>query len=483
MQQDVALQHLPDRARKRESPCRAQTGVGAPLIAGRATVLQRDLLFRRALAGGDALAAIVAVTVAADVGGGGLLLSGGAIVAVLAVLVNKLSGLYDRDELLLNKTTLDEAPALFQVATLVTLLTWLLEVEVTREPFGRPQVLILLVAMFVGSMAARAAARMLAHRLVEPERCLVVGAPRAARALTERLGELNADLVGELDLDLSGDRELALQLLREAVIDRDVHRVILAPESADSQDMLDSIRMVKSVGVKVSVLPRLLEVIGSSVVFDDLGGLTVLGVRRFGLSRSSAAVKRALDVAVAAGGLLAVLPFVLAAALAVRLDSRGPVFFRQIRVGRNGERFEMLKFRTMVDGADAMKAELGHLNEAGGGLFKIADDPRITRVGRALRKTSLDEMPQLLNVLRGDMSLVGPRPLVVDEDSKVVGMDRRRLHLTPGMTGQWQILGSARVPLQEMVKIDYLYAANWSFWTDLKIMVRTVPCMLRRQGQ
>ena len=221
----------------------------------------------------------------------------------------------------------------------------------------------------------------------------------------------------------------------------------------------------------------------SSVVFDDLGGLTVLGVRRFGLSRSSAAVKRALDVAVAAGGLLAVLPFVLAAALAVRLDSRGPVFFRQIRVGRNGERFEMLKFRTMVDGADAMKAELGHLNEAGGGLFKIADDPRITRVGRALRKTSLDEMPQLLNVLRGDMSLVGPRPLVVDEDSKVVGMDRRRLHLTPGMTGQWQILGSARVPLQEMVKIDYLYAANWSFWTDLKIMVRTVPCMLRRQGQ
>ncbi len=128
-----------------------------------------------------------------------------------------------------------------------------------------------------------------------------------------------------------------------------------------------------------------------------------------------------------------------------------------------------------------MKAQLRQHNEASG-LFKIADDPRVTRVGRILRSTSLDELPQLINVLRGEMSLVGPRPLVVEEDSKVEGWHRRRLHLTPGMTGHWQILGSARIPLHEMVKIDYLYVANWSFWGDVKILLRTVPYMLRRGG-
>ena len=211
--------------------------------------------------------------------------------------------------------------------------------------------------------------------------------------------------------------------------------------------MLNLVRTLKAVGVRVSVLPRLLEVVGSSVEFDDLHGVTVMGVRRFELTRSSAAVKRAFDLIGASLGLLVVSPLLAVIAVAIKLDSRGPVFFRQLRVGQHGERFYMLKFRTMVPDAEALKDGLRDRNEAQEGLFKIADDPRVTSVGRFLRKSALDELPQLFNILRGEMSLVGPRPLVIEEDQRVEGWHRRRLELMPGMTGHWQILGPARVPL------------------------------------
>jgi lipopolysaccharide/colanic/teichoic acid biosynthesis glycosyltransferase len=168
-------------------------------------------------------------------------------------------------------------------------------------------------------------------------------------------------------------------------------------------------------------------------------------------------------------------------AVLVKLDSPGPVLFRQIRMGRDGEPFQILKFRSMVDGADAQKADLRSSNEQVG-LFKIAADPRITRVGSFLRKTALDELPQLWNVLVGDMSLVGPRPLVEEEDATVVGWFRHRLHLQPGMTGQWQVLGGSRIPLEDMIRIDYLYVVNWSLWGDIKLLLQTIPYVLGRQG-
>jgi exopolysaccharide biosynthesis polyprenyl glycosylphosphotransferase len=268
--------------------------------------------------------------------------------------------------------------------------------------------------------------------------------------------------------------ELARQL--------DVHRVIVIPGEAHGDTLVDAISRAKASGVKVSILPRLFEVVGSSVEFDDIDGVTVLGVRRFGLGRSSAAVKRTMDLVGAAGGLVVLAPLLAIVAVGIKLDSRGPVFYKQLRIGRNGRPFKMVKFRSMVENADALKLELADQNAAGGGLFKVVDDPRITRVGRIIRKFSIDELPQLFNVLHGEMSLVGPRPLVPDEDDRVDGRFRRRLRLVPGMTGPWQVLGPTRVPLTEMVGIDYLYGANWSLWIDIKILLRTAGHVLRRKG-
>lgn len=179
--------------------------------------------------------------------------------------------------------------------------------------------------------------------------------------------------------------------------------------------------------------------------------------------------------------LILLAPLLTAIAVAIRLDSPGPSLFRQRRVGHDGQVFEIVKFRTMVTDAEQRKDELLAQNETEG-LFKITDDPRVTRVGRWLRRTSIDELPQLLNVIHGEMSLVGPRPLVLDEDLQVQGWHRRRLHLKPGMTGPWQILASGRIPLYEMVKIDYLYPINWSLWNDIKILARTVPYVLSRRN-
>jgi exopolysaccharide biosynthesis polyprenyl glycosylphosphotransferase len=476
---------VPTPRRRLRHPLRVREAATISDAPSRRNVGDRDRRYRHLLALGDAGAALSALVIAVTLLGRDALTPALLLAVPLVLVASKVMGLYDRDELVLRKSTLDEAPALFQLSTLYTLVAVLLgPALVDGQGLGRDQMLGLWASFLVSSLLARFLARDVARRSAPAERCLMVGEGEAAEPIARKLAEghgLKAELVGQVPLDGGGDHGRSMTEVADAIQRHDVHRVILAPRLTDTDSMLDVIRLVKSLGVKVSLLPRVFEVVGSSVEFDDLNGVTVLGVRRFGLSRSSRALKRVVDLVGASLGLLAVGPVMALIALAIRLESRGPVLFRQTRVGRDGERFRICKFRTMVDGADAMKATLAARNEAHG-LFKIADDPRITRVGRILRKTSLDELPQLFNVLRGEMSLVGPRPLVVDEDQKVQGWHRRRLHLTPGMTGPWQILGSSRIPLHEMVKIDYLYVANWSFWTDAKIVLRTVPYMLSQRG-
>jgi lipopolysaccharide/colanic/teichoic acid biosynthesis glycosyltransferase len=198
--------------------------------------------------------------------------------------------------------------------------------------------------------------------------------------------------------------------------------------------------------------------------------------------RFARGLKRTIDLIGAILLLIVLAPLWIPIALLIRTDSPGPILFRQRRIGRDGEAFSMLKFRTMVDGADAHKPTLLHLNEAGDGLFKINQDPRVTRVGRWLRATSLDELPQLLHVVAGRMSLVGPRPLVPEEDARIIGAQRRRLQMRPGMTGVWQVAGASAIPIHEMVVLDSGYINDWSLWLDVKLIAQTGGHVIRRKG-
>ncbi|MEJ7826413.1 MAG: exopolysaccharide biosynthesis polyprenyl glycosylphosphotransferase [Solirubrobacteraceae bacterium] len=449
-------------------------------------IRSREALFRRSLAVADVLAAAVALFVCVNVLGSDSLRPIALLALPLIVIAGKAHGLYDRDELVVNKTTMDQVPALFQCATLYALLVVLAQSQFIDGALSPLQVLGLWATLLLAAVLTRRIARLLARRLSSVERCLFVGSDESYERLRSKLPEDDgrAALVGRMSIDpLCADQitDGGTTSLHRHLADLRVHRVIIEPSEELPQATLDFVREAKATGVRVSLLPRILEVVGSTIEVDDLNGLTLLGLRRFGLSRSSKVIKRSFDATGAALGLIALSPFLLLIALLIKLDSRGPVIFRQMRVGRDGRPFEMWKFRTMSDGADRLKDGLRVGAGPAVGLFKIADDPRVTRVGRWLRRSSLDELAQLVNVLRGEMSLVGPRPLVADEDEQITGLDRSRLKLTPGMTGHWQIQGS-HVPLEEMMKLDYLYVAGWSLWSDVKILVRTVPYVLSRQG-
>jgi exopolysaccharide biosynthesis polyprenyl glycosylphosphotransferase len=447
---------------------------------------RRDTVGRLALMGADAVAVVGATFVIT------LLPFSEAeftpwVIAYLPfyALLAKMAGLYDRDQFVLHKTTLDEVPRMVGTAAIFALA---IEGVQAIQYTGGSHPLPLWAILTIGMIITRAVARFVVVRATPSERVMVIGDSSTTALIRRRLNadhSLNATVVGRVGGDLSGDRpDKLLGTIDElpAVIERNgIERVVVAPTHEGGGDIVDIVRLATACGVRVAVLPRMLEVIGTSVVFDDLGGQVLLGVPGFGLSPSSRLLKRTFDVLVASVMLVLLGPLLLLIALGIKLTSSGPVLFRQTRVGRHGREFQMLKFRTMFHGADERKHELTALNEAAP-MFKIADDPRATRLGRFLRRRSLDELPQLVNVFRGDMSLVGPRPLVTEEDRLFSGWERRRYHVAPGVTGPWQILGSSRVPMGDMVTIDYLYCANWSLWLDAKILARTIPYVLSRRS-
>ena len=443
---------------------------------------RREALHRRLLGVADMGATALALVVVLNLLGDGRAALAALIGTPLVVVLFKIAGLYDRDDLRLVHSTLDEAPLLLQLTGLSALGVTILQPIMVDGSLGGAQIAALWLGSFVAIMGGRMLARWLAGRISPTERCLVIGEPELAERVRERLGASRARAVVVASLPLVGEDVEALdspESVRSVVSELRVHRLILAPTTADSSDMTKLIRIAKAVGVRVSILPRMFEAVGTAVEFDDVGGMTMLGVRRFGLLRSSRLLKRAFDLVAGSLALLLAGPLLAVIALAIRLDSNGPVFFRQTRVGRDGGHFRIFKFRSMVNDADEQKDAAPAAERGRRRSVQDRGRPARHRVGSFLRRTSLDELPQLFNVLRGEMSLVGPRPLVIDEDALVLGLDRSRLHLTPGMTGPWQVLGT-RVPMQEMVGIDYLYVANWSLWLDLKLLLRTVRHVARR---
>jgi exopolysaccharide biosynthesis polyprenyl glycosylphosphotransferase len=410
------------------------------------------------------------------------------------VVVAKLYGLYDFDEERTDHSTADD---LVGVLNLVTVGSWLFFAftAVTHEAtpgFGR--LLGFWALAIVSITGARAIARGVARRrLAYVQNTIIVGAGDVGQLVAKKLRqhpEYGINLVGFIDNQpktrIDGLNDVALLgglgHLPRMVQLLDVERVIVAFSKDSHEEMLDVIRSLKDLDIQIDLVPRFFEVIGTNIGVHTAEGLPLIGLPALRLSRSSRIAKRTMDLLFSTIGLVLLAPLFLVAAIWIKLDSRGPVFFRQLRMGSGDQTFEILKFRTMAADADDRKHEFHGLNKHANGdprMFKIPNDPRVTSCGRKLRRFSIDELPQLINVVRGEMSLVGPRPLILEEDLHVVDWRRQRLNLKPGITGLWQVMGRDDIGFEEMVRLDYVYVTTWSLVNDLKLILRTIPALYR----
>jgi exopolysaccharide biosynthesis polyprenyl glycosylphosphotransferase len=258
--------------------------------------------------------------------------------------------------------------------------------------------------------------------------------------------------------------------------------VILAEADFDERTVLEVVEQAHRQGIKVRLAPDTTELLVQRGEYVPGQGAPLFELRPPVLTGWDWAVKRGFDLLVSALVVVVGFPLWALIALAIKLDSRGPIFFVDRRIGVGEREFPMLKFRTMVADAPALQPELEAENEAAGALFKIRDDPRVTRVGRFLRRFSLDEIPQVLDVLKGHMSLVGPRPLPLRDYKLLEDWHRRRYRVLPGMTGLWQISGRSGLSFDDLVRLDFTYLENWSIWLDISIIVKTIPAVITRRG-
>jgi exopolysaccharide biosynthesis polyprenyl glycosylphosphotransferase len=417
-------------------------------------------------------------------------------------------GLYHLAERKVDQTFVDELGPVFLVTTVWLWLSLMITAVLSSGATELLGPAVVWVVAIISILAARATARRIArHRSWFRRKVVLIGdregTDRVAQRILRHL-EWGLDVVAMLHVDgsrveldtLEGglitgsetiecnqDDEFATHIASE-VSELNVDRAILTGGSGSLSERTDLARLLAERGRCVDYVYGEPESLYTAAVLYNLEGLPVLSVQPTRLSRGSAAMKRVLDLIVSAAGLILLSPLFAVAAIGIRLGSPGPVFFRQARIGKAGREFSAIKFRTMVDGADSMRADVRDqsIHANGQGMLKLRDDPRITPFGAKLRRWSIDELPQLWNVLRGDMSLVGPRPLPLDEALLVRGHFEMRNGVRPGITGTWQTHGRSDIPFEDMVKLDYAYVAGWSMAEDFRLLLRTAAVVAQGRG-
>jgi exopolysaccharide biosynthesis polyprenyl glycosylphosphotransferase len=453
---------------------------------------RRGALLRRLLALGDWTALIVtifvvtATTSSTDVAD----LFWAVLFSPSWIIVVKLHGLYDHDHRRIRHSTLDEVPSLVSATVLGTLVLDALLAVSPVGPLSPKSAIALGVGTLVGSFILRGVLRWVWHRATPMALGIVVGAPATVDTVARRVvthPETRLHLVGYLSNSTEEDSAELVRLgtlsdISEVAAVAGIERVVVTEQQMSEPAAERLIEECKELGLALTFLPQHYGLLGPGIELNRLAELPVLDFRFSDPPRSTQAMKRAMDIIVSAFVLAIVSPILLLASLAILIDSGRPVFFRQRRAGKDGESFTMLKFRTMVADAEERLGELIDLSKLAEPAFKIPDDPRVTRVGKYLRRTSIDELPQLINVLRGQMSLVGPRP---EEEAVVALYDERqrgRLAIKPGLTGPMQVYGRSDLTFEERLAMERDYLDNLSLLTDLQILIRTPRAIVRGEG-
>ncbi len=332
------------------------------------------------------------------------------------------------------------------------------------------------VFVFLLREGGKAVFRRLMLSVQGPEHVLVIGRGKALEAIREMCEQ--QPFVRMFFLETYTE----LLALRELMRNRKISEILLIQGSLSSKSIMEIAGLSEAMNIECKIVPDLMEMRRGEIIVDASFGVPTFHIKPLSLYGTNYILKRGFDVIVSLCILtVSSLPFVVIAFL-IRLDSSGSILFSQERMGLRGRKFKLYKFRTMVFDADMRMNDIKHLSERQGPVFKMRNDPRITRVGRWLRASSLDEMPQILNVLKGDMSLVGPRPQVLWEAAHYDETAKKRLRVMPGITGLWQVSGRAALSYEEMINLDIYYLENWSLGLDLKILIRTLPAVFAREG-
>lgn len=410
----------------------------------------------------------------------------------VAVFFNR--GLYVRQR---SMARLDELYLVMKSLIISAFLMMAISVLLPELPYTRAIIVsnffLSLVLIDLWRITLRKVVGFLAQRGVGLLRAVIYGAGKSGRILSNQIKlhpEFGYSVVGYVDDDPAKKGQVyedvgvlgAFEKLPEIVVSHDVDEVLVAIPSATHRHLLHVVFELRERRIPFMVIADLFELVTRRVSVMQIGSIPLLRLWRSPLEGWQGYIKRAIDIAGALAGVVIFLPFWLLIIILIKLDSRGPIFYRQERLGKGGRPFKIFKFRSMVVGADEMLPELADFNEMDGPIFKIKKDPRITGVGRFLRKFSVDEFPQLINVLKGDMSLVGPRPPIPEEVEEYERWQMKRLTVPQGVTGLWQVSGRNLLTFEEMVRLDIYYIENWSLWLDLKILLKTVPVVVLMRG-